>query len=308
MFVERVEASGWGGLASWDATLSRVARLGGSARACSAATDAMIAAFAAFDSALLRTLLERWGCRDVVVEGDALPEGATWSGGAGLGAILDPGGNAVARVSLELAVDPPLYGLLRKHAARDPQLVDALGEGARLRLGVGLRFSAGLDAVAIDRLAFAVGGTGFTLHGSDRPGWMGEVLAALTGRLRLGPAPEAEWLARARSWSGRDHAAVEKAVASAAAAPEPLPGLRVLPDGLAVLDGDQLVPVHRLGPAAGRAAGWAGAAWLGGADILLAEWPPLGEGWDAWFAALAEAEGSPLEQVILVGVPGGDSL
>jgi hypothetical protein len=74
------------------------------------------------------------------------------------------------------------------------------------------------------------------------------------------------------------------------------------------VEGGQLVPVRRLGPAAGRAAGWAGAAWLGGADILVAEWPPPGPDWDAWFAALAEAEGSPLEQVVLVGVAGGDAL
>lgn len=302
MYIERIEATGFGGLPALDTTLDRVARLDGRPRALAAVVDALLLAFAAWDTGALAALSARWGCRGTVVEGGAvLPEGAHWDAAPGLASVLGPDSEGLLTVGLTLALDPLQFRKLRTLAGRDPRLVDALAEGARLTVRVGARFSPALDAVGIDPLAFVVGGESFPIGGADRPIWMTPFLQGLVGRLWHGPLPAAKWGEKAASWRVEDQLALRRA---AAALGGPLGGLGdviVLPEGPAALEADAVVPVARMGAEA--VAGVVGAVHLSGAEVVIVERPD--PAWLDWLAAQALEDGSPLEQVILLGVPDG---
>lgn len=303
MFIERLEVTGFGGLRSFDAPMDRVTRIDGPPRALTALGDALLLAFAGWDASALATLLARWGCVNPTIEGTPLPEAAHWDAAPGLGAVVDRGAEGLLTVGLTLGVDPPQYRKLRTLAARDPRLVDALAEGARLTVRVGARFSPSMDAVGIDPLAFLIGDEAFPIAGADRPPWMTPFLRGLCGRLWRGPCPHRRWGDAARSWAPDDQHALRRALAALGQAPASLGDAVALPEGPAVLEDGAVVPVWHLGPPAEQAAGLVGAVHLSGAEILVVERPP--EAWLDWLAAAAEAEGSPLEQVLLLGVPGG---
>lgn len=302
VYVESVELSGFGGLPKWEGALGRVARFEGTPRALGALGDALLLGCASFDPAALESLLTRWHCEGLKLA----EEGASWDRAPGLGAILDPEAEGLLRVALTFQLDPPQFGKFRDHAARDPRLVDALGAGARVTVRTGARFAAGMDAVAIDALSFTVGEVAFAMHGSERPAWLTPVLAGLRSRLRRGPAPAARWGECARSWSASDQLALRRALAALAAPPASLGDPLALPEGPAILTGAQVVPARILGAEA--AAGLIGAVHLCGADIAVVDELPAGEGWLDWLAAQAEAAASPLEQVIVLGAPGGTRL
>ncbi|MFN7147741.1 MAG: hypothetical protein ACK4YP_28485, partial [Myxococcota bacterium] len=107
----------------------------------------------------------------------------------------------------------------------------------------------------------------------------------------------------ARSYKAEDHRSLARALAALSGPPASLGEAVALPDGPGVFQDDDLVPVRHLGPAALDAAGLVGAVLLSGAEILVVDRPP--PGWERWLADQAEADGSPLEQVLLFGVPGG---
>lgn len=303
MFVQQIEVAGFGGLCLYSAALGRFERLDGEPRALVALQDALLLAFSAWDPEVFRALLARWGVAEPVIEGEAGPEGAHWEAAPQLAAVLDPGAEGLVTVGLTISLDPPQFGKLRKLAARDPRLVDALAEGARLTVRVGARFSPAFDAVALDPLGFAIGNEGFPIAGADRPVWMTPFLQGLRGRLRHGLLPGAAWGARARSYLADEQRALRRALDALAAPPAALGEAVALPDGPGVYDGDELVPVRRLGAAAVEAAGLVGAVHLSGAEILAVERPPAA--WEDWLRAQAEADGSPLEQVLIFGAPGG---
>ena len=140
MFIEAIETSGLAGLPKGSLSLERATRLAGTPRARLGLTDALRLAFGAWDRDVLAGLLTRWGCEGVEITGDPLPEGAHWQHAPGLGAVLESGDGLVT-VSLNIVLDPPQYGKLRKLAARDARLIDALADGALLRVRVGARFS-----------------------------------------------------------------------------------------------------------------------------------------------------------------------
>ncbi|MFZ5478257.1 MAG: hypothetical protein ACOZNI_15930 [Myxococcota bacterium] len=306
MFIERIDVTGFSGLRRWEGAFGRATRVDGPARALVALGDAVQLAFAAWDHDALRGLLRRWGCRDVVVEGEALPEAAHWEAAPGLGSVVDRGAEGLLCVGLTLSLDPPQFGRLRRIAARDPRVVDALAEGALLTVRVGARFSPAYDAVAIDPLAFLIGGEAFAIAGSERPPWMTPFLQSLRGRLWRGPLPPERWGDRAKSWRIEDQRAVRRALAALAQPPASLGDAVALPEGPAVMEEEGVVPVWHFGEAGSLAAGLVGAVHLSGAEIVLVERPPAE--WLEWLAAQAEAEASPLEQVLLLGVPGGVSL
>ena len=77
----------------------------------------------------------------------------------------------------------------------------------------------------------------------------------------------------------------------------------VTADGPAFLVVDGVVALALLGEDVGRRVGTVGAVHLSGADVMLLEYPP--SGLEDWLASQAESDGSPLEQVVLLGVPGG---
>ena len=303
MFIEHIEVAGLGGLRQFETQLGRATRLDGPPRALVALQDALLLAFSAWDAVALKMLLTRWGAVNPVVEGKGLPEGAVWDSAPGLGAVLVPASDHLVTVGITISLDPPQFGKLRRLAARDSRLVDALGEGARLTLRVGARLSPALDALALDPLGFILGNQAFPIAGADRPAWMTPFLLGLSGRLMRGRLAPSVWGERARSYQPEEQRALARALQALRDAPASLGEAVALPDGPAVFDGGALVPIRHLGHAAEEAAGLVGAVFLSGAEVLVVERPL--PGFEVWLADQAEADGSPLEQVLLFGVPGG---
>ncbi len=93
-------------------------------------------------------------------------------------------------VTLGLDLDPPLFGLLREHALRDPRLAQGLSE-ASLSLRVAWKPVPGPRVhydVALTRLG--VGETAFPTVGAEAPAWLGTVARAVADRLcRVGLTP-----------------------------------------------------------------------------------------------------------------------
>ncbi|MDP2307235.1 MAG: hypothetical protein Q8P18_14510 [Pseudomonadota bacterium] len=303
MHIERIEVVGFGGLRRFEAALDRATRFDGPPRALMALQDAVQLAFAAWDADALLALLTRWGCVNPVVLGEGLPEGAHWDSAPGLGALLDRGADGLLTVGLTIVLDPPQFGKLRRLAARDGRLIDALAEGALLTVRIGARFSPALDALALDPLGFVLGAEAFPIAGADRPVWMTPFLRGLGGRLGRGPLPGTTWGDRARSYKLEDQRALRRALDALAAPPASLGEAVALPDGPGFFQDDALVAARHLGSAGLDAAGLIGAVYLSGAEILLVDRPP--PAWVEWLAQKAEEDASPLEQVILMGVPGG---
>lgn len=303
MYVTQVEVAGLGGLPKAELPMDRFMRLDGPPRALTALADAVTLAFSIWDADVFRALLLRWGCGNPVIEGKTHPEAAQWEHGPGLRALLDPQGDGLLTVALRIQLDPPQYGRLRKEAARDPRLVDALSDGAMLTLRVGARFSPAFDALALDQIGFVVGDVAFAVAGSDRPAWMTPFLAGLTGRYVRGPIPPARWAVAAASYRREEQLALRRALRTLSSAPFALGEALVTPDGPAFLVEDAVVALPLLGEDVGRRVGTVGAVHLSGADVMLLEYPP--SGLDEWLASQAESDGSPLEQVLLLGVPGG---
>jgi hypothetical protein len=237
-----------------------------------------------------------------VIEGAAAPEGAHWESAPGLSGVLDPKGDGLLTVGLRIALDPPQFGRLRQLSTRDPRLVDALADGARLRVRTGARFSPALDALAIDPLGFVIGEEVFPIAGAERPSWMTSFLSGLRGRLQIGGVAGEVWGARAASYKATDRRALQRGLAALSTGPANLGEVVALPEGPAAFVGEELVSVRHLGPGARAAAGIVGAVHLSGAEILLVE---PGAEWVEWLTSQAEADNSALEQVILVGAPGG---
>lgn len=303
MYVTQVEVVGLGGLPRLEVPMERFMRLDGTPRALTALADALTLAFAAWDAGVLRALLERWGCVNVAIEGKEAPEAAQWERGTGLQALLDPQGDGLLTVALRIQLDPPQYGRLRKEAARDPRLVDALSDGAMLTLRIGARFSPGFDAVAIDQIGFVVGDVAFPGSGPDRPAWMSPFLAGLSGRFVRGTVPPSAWTAAAGSYRRESQVALRRALRALAGPPFSLGDALVAADGPAFLHEDGVVPLALLGDDVARRVGAVGAVHLSGAEVFLLEYPP--NGLEDWLASQAESDGSPLEQVLLLGIPGG---
>ena len=307
MYIEQLEIEGFAGLPFAQLALERFSRLRGSPRAQVAVADAIHLAFALLDEGLLQSLLSRWGCQGVEVEKEGnLPKGATWKEAPGLGSLLAVPSEGLLKVGMLLSLDPPLFGKIRAKANRDPRLVEAISGGSKLRLGVGARFGPAFDAMSLDLLTLEIGGVSFPAQGSERPEWLLPLLSGMGRRLQRGAAPES-WSSASRSWDPRQHHALKRAQAAAAAAPFRLGELRVLPEGVGRLEAEALVPLRQLGSEAELAVGLVGAVHLGGADVLLWEGAIHGP-WKPWLGRQAEAEASPLEQVILVGAGTGLSL
>ncbi len=331
MFIERVEISGLAAAPAVNLTVDRYSQFSGSPRARTGVADAITLAFAAWDRSLLEGLLRRWGCVDPVITGDPLPEAAQWSGAPGLAALVEHPEEGLLTVSLTLALDPPQFGRLRKEAVRDPRLVEALGEGAHLVVRIGARFSPGFDALALDPLAFIVGDAAFPIAGTERPTWMTPFLRGLGARCARGPAPASMWAERAASWRASDLVSLRRGLAALHGPPFDLGEVVALPDGLAVfvekspdtpttpidrtlvplalqgqMTGAALVPLALYGDTIRAAVGLAAAVHLSGADVLIVDDPP--PGWEAWFAEQAEAEASPVEQVLVFAATGGRPL
>lgn len=303
MFIQRIEATGFGGAPRLDLALDRATLVDGPPRAITSLIDALLLAFAPWDRPALDHLLRRWRCREPAVLGTALHEGASWADAPGLAAVLAPESDGLLTVGLTLSLDPPQYGRLRKEAMRDPKVVDALAQGGLLHLKVGARFAPALDAFALDVLTCTVGEVSFPIAGPERPVWLTPFLASLAGKLHLGPATSEHWSRRASSFEAKDRLALDRACAALGRGPARLGEVLWLPSGPAVKTSTGLVPIHLYGPRVEGEAALLAAVELTGADILLVEDPPRAH--RAWLQKQVEGTTSALEQVLLFGVPGG---
>lgn len=301
MYVERVEATGLVGMDTRPVALERVDALRVPWAVQRALRDALRIPFVIADADLLRTLLEEWGCEDVEVAGEALVEGATWSGATGLSALFDPDAEGLVKVRALLRLDPPQFASLRHAALRDSRLVDALAGGPTLELVVGLRFAPDLEALGVDLLSVAIGGVALSANGADRPPWMVPFLMGLGGRLRASELAPDRWGVAAASWSAAQQRRLAEALRELAVGPAGLVGVMPLPGEPGLLDGERVVPLRFWAPEAQAMVGWVGAARIARPDVLVAAGAPSSRGWQKWWRAQVEADNAPLEQVILIG-------
>ncbi len=309
MFVERLEAHGFRHLPSTALAFSRFEAFDGAPLAMQALHDALMIPLALVDPEVLRELILNWRAQPIELnEEGGLASDANWSGGEGLGGLFAPDGDGLVRVSATYRLDPVLFGKLRASALRDPRLVDAMSGDATLHLSCGLRFASDFRTVSLDALRFAVGDVAFPTTGPDAPGWLLPMLRALRGRLTGLPLSALDWHPRASSWRAETQNRLRETLRALAAPPARLGHLVPLETGLGRLDGDALVPLHFVGAEAVRTAGWVGSALLRRPDILVAREAPCNAAWLRWWRAQVEGDNSPLEQVILLGVPRGRSL
>ena len=309
MLLERVRAEGFSGLPEVEVALSRFARLGGEARERRVLADAIHLGFGWLDRGLMEQLLRRWGCEAPEVDlEDGRVGAARWEAAPGLAARV-AGPDRTLRVTLELLVDPPLFGFLRELARRDLRLFGALTGGreedelragkvslARISISVAARFTADFGSVSVDPVALRIGAEAMPLAGAERPEWLPRLWQRIGRRVQRGPAPQ-RWSEAARSWEAPVQHALGAGLSALKQRPFSLGTLRIMPEGLAQLNAQELVPLWQLGEEAELAAGLVAAVTLGGADVLLWE-GDLPNAWRPWLARQAEAAGSPLEQVI----------
>ena len=142
--------------------------------------------------------------------------------GGDAGALIDAGRSRTARVKASFELDPPLFGQLRQHAVRDPRLVPALSE-ATLSLTVGWMWTTDETTASIGLLSVAVGGMAFPSTGSERPGWLPELLHVVGQRIRRVPAlGEVDLAARLHEASLSPDPEVRARLANASIDPMPM--------------------------------------------------------------------------------------
>ncbi len=309
MFVERLEAHGFRHLPPTALVLGRFEAFNGDPLLMQALHDALMTPLALVDPDALRELILNWRGQplDLAEEGGLVTE-ASWTGGDGLAGLFSPDGDGLVRVSATYRLDPVLFGKLRASALRDPRLVDAMSSDATLQVSCGLRFASDFASVSLDALRFAVGDVPFPTRGPDAPSWLLAFLRALRGRVSGLPLSALDWHPRASSWRADTQNRLDETLRALAGPPARLGRLIPLETGLGQLDGEALVPLHFVGVEAVRTAGWVGSALLRRPDILVAREAPHTAAWLRWWRAQAEGDNSPLEQVILLGVPRGRNL
>jgi hypothetical protein len=274
--------------------LERVVRLRGPSPASTALADALSLAFASLRSESLAALLDLWGLlapgEQPELHGHPFPDQATWRDRVEAEALVQSDGDRSVHVDVDLALDPPLFAMLRSEAAREPRALMALSQEPRVGFGVSALFARSWDAVALTLKPLRIGDEEFTLRESERPAWAQRVLAELGHRFLR---------------DGADRAIHERTVAAATSRTQHLeyrrwteslqpagPQLRAArgAGGQPMWLGDEL-PMRRWGPHWRAQAELSALVYLGGADILWTETQ------DPWIEGQVEGEHSPLEQV-----------
>jgi hypothetical protein len=235
----------------------------------------------------------------------------TLKDGSGVPALLPVGGGRQITVSLDVELDPPLYGRLRSLAVRDPRLVTALGEGARVSLKVGWLFTNDLVTVSVGLLTFAIGDTAFPLTGSERPAWLGQLLKDIGGRFR-----RVSWTEAVEEVGGRLHDAslsvdpdrrsrFRSAVDALAEPPFLYGALELVRIGGRVEPcfGPGLMRSRQFGPSGAEALRLVEAVFLDAPDVLVIESGGSLQRDPAavrsWLAERAQGEAATVEQIVL---------
>lgn len=274
------------------------------APACCAVADAIDLLSAGLDQRRMLDVAARlgWATPETEVAGEPGDGELQRLHAPSVAAVLAPEVRAVT-IDATLALDPPLYGRLREHAARDPRMVTALGHEPSVRVKVGWLVSRDRASVNPAVLVVRVGDVGFELQGKERPQWLPDLLVELGGRfVRVDPEVGAQQLAaRILAASTAPDPARRAAVARMAdvltTAPFSLPRPEVVQaDGrLELAFGPELLRARQLGQTAVDAVRIAEAAFLARPDVVVVEGAP--EPVRSWLAALPEREDAPIEQV-----------
>ncbi len=252
---------------------------------------------------------------EIEVLGAPLPDQARWRWPHAARALLADPGQRHLKVRLSMALDPLQFRFLREHAGRHPWLITALAEGARAEITVGWLFDTDLCAAATSVLTVVLGEERVPVAGPESPAWLPGFLQGLARRFRaLPPAGGSLHQASAAWLEGSTHptparaAAARRVGATLGSPPFDLEDARPVRWGEqpGVVVGAAGSPVAWHGPAAVEAVELACAVHLSGSEILCLRNPTLQQPEPAavlaWLAQAATAEGSPLEQVILLGV------
>jgi hypothetical protein len=247
---------------------------------------------------------------EVVVENGA-PVQVSLPSAAGAYALLQTEHRQVT-VTVDLALDPPLFGRLRGMAVRDPRLVTALGAGASMSLKVGWLFTQDLTAVSVSLLGLAVGDAAFPLAGSERPVWLDGLLPDLASRyLRVG-GDESVGTVSERLHAAAMHVDPDRrsryrsAQRSLAAPPFRLGEIELVArgGGIEAAFGAQLLRPRQFGRHGAAALRLAEAVFLQAPDVLVVEdLPGDRDAALAWLGEHVRGAEATLEQVF--SVPGG---
>lgn len=314
MVILSVIAEGFAELAATPLTgLGRVVVVGGPPRSREALALAVELGLGALDAETCRLAFARLGAAPAV-EADALgaPTAVQLGDPHRLRPLLSPShGQATLKITLTLSVDPPLFGLLRELAARDPRLVTALAdEDARLTLRVGYAFSA--DLASVSPALFSVHLGELSLRpAEDKSPAFDALLRALRGRVRSRGPLELDLAALAqaeRAPDPRRREGVRQLRAALAAPPFSLGELALIAqeDRLWAGFGPTLSPLEAHGPGAQDALGLAACLLVDPAEILLLRRPEALSDDPAalltWLRAQAEGAGG-VEQLFLIGGP-----
>ncbi len=221
--------------------------------------------------------------------------------------MVEPGHHSIT-VDVELQLDEPAFAQLRRHAARDPRLVTALGQRPALSVKVGWLFNGDYTVATPSTLGVRVGDVAFETVGRERPPWLPEVLGAIGNRfLRTDPFEPPFMLAerlrsammshdpeRRRRFAELVHLFGEPPFDTGRGAPS---------FGIAEYDrvpflvfGEGLHRLRQVGRATGDALRVAAAAWIDRPDVLVVT-EPVSAGVLDWLRALPELDDAPVEQV-----------
>ena len=321
MYVTSIHVQGLRGAEEFEATkLDRVVDLPPGPPGV-AVMDALSLFAASLDKAALAPTLVRLGLlRDPaavqVVEEDGFPVQITLPDAFGVPSLLPADGSRQVTITVDVELDPPLFGRLRGLAVRDPRLVTALGEGATVSIKVGWLFTNDLVTASVGILGLMVGDTRFPATGGERPAWLPGLLQDIGARFaRVGPETSdvARRLLDAALAQDPDRRARFAEVADLLAKPPFLLGrleLVRVGEQVEACFGPGLLRARQFGPAAWEALRLVEAAVLDAPDILLAEAPGLTQSDPAavrgWLEQKASGENATLEQVIVAygGSPG----
>jgi hypothetical protein len=307
VLLRSVTLSGLAGLSEDRLDLDRVARLSGSLRCRRAFADGLMLAFGALDTLRAAHALGWVGVAAIHDEPNwLLPQPDRLRG------LFTTGPSVTFNARLELELDPPQFGQLRERAVSDPDLVDALGD-ATLRLSLGWALTQDLTLATASINHARLGETNLDL---GKP-WVLPWLAGLATRMNshTPSVPDVEvWAAAQRSPDPERRQAFQRAVDTLRAAPFRVGRVRVVDskDKRWLVVGPDMLPLSRLGPVVQNAIALVESVVLDPSEILVVEEPTaLTERPQAvlnWLAKQAEADDSPLEQVVLLHRTGDTSL
>jgi hypothetical protein len=255
-------------------------------------------------------LCERADQAEVVVEAGA-PVQVSVPSAAGVYALLQAEHRQVT-ITVDLSLDPPLFGRLRGLAVRDPRLVTALGAGATLSVKVGWLFTQDLTAASVSVLGIAVGDTTFPVQGSEKPSWLDGLLTDLGSRFLRVASDESVASVSARLHTAAMHVDPDRrsryrsAQAALGAAPFKLGEIELVArgSGIEAAFGPQLLRPRQFGRHGEASLRLAEAVYLQAPDVLVVEdLPGDHEAMLGWLGDHVRGDEATLEQVFYV--PGG---